>query len=498
MDFAKFEQALAKEDLLRFGLRMEPRFTAARHIRFLCDLLCRMEKGEVKRVCVSIGPRFGKSTLCSKLFPAWCLGRDSTRQIIIASHSADLAMEFSRDCKAYTEKAEWPFAEVKLSEDSKAGHRWHVTPGNGGLHSFGVGSNITGIGADLIVVDDPLNDGLNELEQERAWSWYQAILRPRLNPGGAILVVSSRLAAGDIPGRLRESENADEWLFLELPAICEAENPLGIPEGEPLWPQKFGLDELERLKRELGQAQFEAQALQRPALLAGGRLFSMSDFAMYSTLPKPQEKAFDPIFHFYNSPLNAARKSPLEDWFSVCGIDLAGCDNTSTTGSYNAIISALVSPEAMVYVTDCDLFRNVPYNALRDRIAQHLKRNHDPTSSLVVVEEASSGARLLGDTNATAPYRVMGFKPKEGKVERAQRVVGYWVEGHRVHLPNWGVGIDTLKSQLASFPAGRHDDGVDAFVYMLYAAQTIFHERERWRMADEMVRQVQGGLFIGR
>ena len=181
-DIAGAAQELARRDLLTFCKRMEPAFTDPPHIRLLVDLLTQLENptSGLNRLCISLPPRFGKTTLCSQLFPAWAIGRDSRRSVILANHSSELATGFSRKCKQYVESPAWPFPRIEMSEDSRATHRWNVS-GGGGLFSVGIGSGLTGIGCHLGIVDDPVNDGLSEAEREQAWSWFREVFFPRQN-----------------------------------------------------------------------------------------------------------------------------------------------------------------------------------------------------------------------------------------------------------------------------------------------------------------------------
>jgi hypothetical protein len=189
---------------------MEPAFTDPPHIKLLVSLLTELERPEsgLNRLCISLPPRFGKTTLCSQLFPAWAIGRDSRRSVILANHSSELATGFSRKCKQYVESTPWPFPKIEMSEDSRATHRWNVSPGGGGLFSVGIGSGLTGVGMDLGIVDDPINDALSEVEREQAWAWFREVFFPRQNANAKLLVVSARLAVTDIPGLLAEAPDA--------------------------------------------------------------------------------------------------------------------------------------------------------------------------------------------------------------------------------------------------------------------------------------------------
>ena len=296
------QQELARRDLLTFCKRMEPAFTDPPHIRLLVDLLTQLENptSGLNRLCISLPPRFGKTTLCSQLFPAWAIGRDSRRSVILANHSSELATGFSRKCKQYVEAPSWPFPKIEMSEDSRATHRWNVSPGGGGLFSVGIGSGLTGVGMDLGIVDDPINDALSDVEREQAWAWFREVFFPRQNANAKLLVVSARLAVTDIPGLLAEAPDAHEWRFVSLPAINEDGNELGLEPGKPLW-DRFDLKALSERREAMGLAAYESQYLQNPSVSAGGKIFRLSDFPTYEILPQPPMKAWEPLDQFYRT-----------------------------------------------------------------------------------------------------------------------------------------------------------------------------------------------------
>jgi hypothetical protein len=366
---------LARRDLLSFCMRMEPAFTDPPHIRLLVDLLTQLENPSsgLNRLCISLPPRFGKTTLCSQLFPAWVIGRDSRRSVILANHSSELATGFSRKAKQYVESPAWPFPKIEMSEDSRATHRWNVAPGGGGLFSVGIGSGLTGVGMDLGIVDDPINDALSEVEREQAWSWFREVFFPRQNANAKLLVVSARLAVTDIPGLLAEAPDAHEWRFVSLPAINEDGNELGLEPGKPLW-ERFNLKALSERREAMGLAAYESQYMQSPSVSAGGKIFRLSDFPTYEILPQAPAPRWEPLDKFYQDPLKAAH-SPDDSFVTVTGVDLAGVDNSSTGGSFHALVSVLYdTTTGNIYVIDCERARNLTREALVAMVTKHLAR----------------------------------------------------------------------------------------------------------------------------
>jgi len=484
------QQELAKRDLLTFAKRMEPGFEDPPHIRFLCDLLEQLERGEITKLCVSMPPRFGKSTLCSMLFPAWCLGRNSRRSIILANHSSELATGFSRKAKQYIESPEWPFRHIEMSEDSHATHRFNVSPGGGSCVALGVNSNITGLGWDIGVLDDAV-DRPAQSDLDSAWSWHRSVWTPRANAGAKQLVVSARLAMDDIPGHLLESDFASDWRFVNLSAINQEGNELGLEPGTPLW-DRFGHDELAQRREAMGLGPFSSQYFGQPSVLAGGTIFKLSDFPTYEVLPSPKEVWGDreilAAMGFSNA-LSAA-KTPDDSFIRIAAVDAAGVDNTSTGGSYTAIVSLLCNlTTGDCYILDVERWRNIEYEVLRANVIRHLDRN-GPINQVIFESNDAVGGRLLGDLSRSTHYPCKGVRPKtKSKVERALLCAGS-IEGHKVHLPARAVWLDAFKAEIAAFGHGaRFSDQVDATVWALLASQQYVAARRENALWDS---QLQG------
>lgn len=493
LDLEQVNAELSRRSLLAFAKRMEPGFESPPHIRLLVDLLERLERGEIRRLCLSLPPRFGKSLLASQLFGAWCIGRKPSRSIILASHSSELSISFSRRAKSYVESAAWPFSKIEMSEDSRATHRWNVVPGGGGFFSAAVPSSaLTGFGFDVGVVDDPINSALSQSERDQAWAWFREVFAPRANAGARTLVISARLAVDDIPGRLMESEDADLWKFIALPAINEPDNELGLTPGEPLW-ERFGHEELRQRKEQMGLGAYTSQYLQAPSLAGGGKLFRLDTFGTWERLPTLPEKPWNPLDLIYESPL-ASAKPDDSAFIRITGCDFAGVENTSTGGSYSAIVSIMLDlRNGDVYILDCERFRNLEFFELRSKVVAHLAR-HGP--SLVVIESNdATGGRMIGDLSRTTPYPIKPVKPKASKMERALQVIGM-IESGKVFLPARNTpNVDALKRELAEFgPGARYTDQVDALVWALLASRQYIAAR---RVDAMWAKQLSGFSLFG-
>lgn len=231
--------------------------------------------GEVRRFAVHMPPRHGKSELVSRYFPAWFLGSFPDRRIILASYGDEFAADWGRKVRDVVEEFGAPLFGIRVRADSSAADRWDLAGRDGGMKTTGVGGSLTGRGAHLLLIDDPVK---NAREAQSAtirrvhWEWYQSTAYNRLEPGGAIVLIMTRWHEDDLGGRIREQarQSGERWEVLNLPALAEEGDPLSRPEGEPLWPARFGREELTRIRATVGSYYWSAQYQQKPTPREGG------------------------------------------------------------------------------------------------------------------------------------------------------------------------------------------------------------------------------------
>jgi predicted phage terminase large subunit-like protein len=190
-----------RQSLLAFTEYTLPQYKRAAHHQLIAEKLEAVERGEIDRLMIFMPPRHGKSELASKRFPAWCLGRDPQRQIIAASYNSDLASDFGRNVRNIVAAPEFGqvFPGVSLAPDSQAANRMNTNRG-GTYVAAGVGTAVTGRGADIALIDDPFKDreeADSERRRETVWDWYRSTLYTRLMPGGAIVLI--QCMTGDTP-----------------------------------------------------------------------------------------------------------------------------------------------------------------------------------------------------------------------------------------------------------------------------------------------------------
>lgn len=324
---------MAERDLLSFISHVDKKHPVdARHVQVLVHKLEQVAKyilsgGKegINRLMVFMPPRYWKSQTASRKFPAWLLGKNPDLRIILTSYNADLASKHSKAVRDLIMSEEYSQVfgvlasasePVELDADSKASASWEIAERNGGMQAAGVGGGITGFGANLLIIDDPVKgrkEASSETISDDQYEWYKSTAYTRLEDHGAIIVIQTRWDVEDLSGRLLQAmvsdEDADQWDVVFMPALApdEKEYPrnheefaenllggvylpmggdqLGRAPGEPLWERKHDAQALRIKKANMDDFEFEAQFQQMPKL-ASGNFFDEDDFDEVARAPE--------------------------------------------------------------------------------------------------------------------------------------------------------------------------------------------------------------------
>lgn len=280
----ELHRAQARRSLLAQATYHDPAYVADRFHRDLAAHLDRVIDGSLRRVIIQAPPQHGKSRLASVELPAAWLGRHPDQPVIATSYGADLAYRHSREVQRVVGLDAWRevYGELRISRRHGAVKDWGLEGHRGGLVAAGVGGPITGRGAQLGIIDDPFKnwrDAQSLNLREQVWDWYRSTFLTRVWEQGRIVVIATRWHPDDLIGRLLEAEPG-EWVVLNYPAVAEADpggtlkgwrpDTLDRAAGEPLAPNRFSLDFLERQRVKLGPVMWAALYQQRPYLVEGG------------------------------------------------------------------------------------------------------------------------------------------------------------------------------------------------------------------------------------
>jgi len=253
--------AAAHDDLIAYARAQWPGFKCAPHHRLIADRLMAVERGDIARLMIFVPPRHGKSLVASQFFPAWYLGRNPSRFIIATSYAQELAEDFGREVR--NQLADDLHAQIfpecaGARDDSKSARRFHT--GAGGVYfATGIGGPITGRGAHVLLIDDPVKgheEAESELVREKHKKWYSSTAYSRLMPRAAIVVIQTRWHRDDLAGWLLKEHAHEGWDVVSLPAINER--------GEALWPEQYPLARLEEIRRTVGARVWSSLYQQRP------------------------------------------------------------------------------------------------------------------------------------------------------------------------------------------------------------------------------------------
>ena len=423
------------ESLADFIARISPHHPPPRHLRPLLALIERARHERV-RACVSFPPRHGKTiTLLHAL--AWWLKATPGDTCGYFSYGDDIARSKSRVARQLALQA-----GVKLASDSANLSEWRSVQGGGllagGAAGSGSGTALTGQGiSGLLVVDDAFKgreDADSALVRDKVWEWMGEVAYTRLE-GGSVIVVGTRWHADDLIGRL---ESHPEWEVLNLPAIAEGDDPLDREPGEALWPERYPVEELEAIKRQIGAWGFAA---------------------LYEGRPRPRGAAV------FGEPT----RFDLPEWKPeaarvIIGADPAASEKTSADYSV-ACVMALEGRGDRMTGRVLDLYRG---QVTIPTFAAELRRLAAKWWNAPIAVEAVGGFKAVPQLlRAVDPFlRITEVKLTGDKFQRAQAVAAAWNDG-RVLVPTSAPWVEAFLDEVQAFTGvkDRHDDQVDALAH---------------------------------
>jgi hypothetical protein len=425
----------------------------AGHLNLIDSAWIDMAEGRADRVMLTMPPRHGKSRRASRWAPLWYLRKFPDRRVIIGSYTASLADEHGRWIRDAIETWSDQLG-IRLRPGSKAANRFDLAGHEGGLAASGIGGSLTGKGATIALVDDPVKDMADAdspTMRRKTWEWWQSVLQTRMEPDGAICVIQTRWHEDDLAGRIIADAEANEWRVIDLPALADSPNdPLGRSLGEPLWPDRFDADHHARTRRRVGERVWASLYQQKPRPPAGG---------VWNRDWIKDNRAT--VVEF--GGLDMAR--------IVVSVDPAGGE--SAVGDETGIVGAARGYDGHLYVLE-DRSASMGANdwgLTACRLAFALKAdaivvesNYGGDMARQIVTQAWDQLRREGTTRGLLMPMVLEVTAKVGKRLRAEPIAQLYEQGLVHHVGQF----PQLEDQMVTWVAGMDSpDRMDAAVHAL-------------------------------
>jgi predicted phage terminase large subunit-like protein len=438
----------------------------------LYDALNAVRQGTIKRLIIVWPPRHTKTETATVRFPLYWLETTPAQHVIVAGHTQTFANRISRKIRRLVR------GRFTISEERKAANEWETSEG-GGLRAVGVGVATAGHGGDLIFIDDPIRkraDAESQTKRDALWEWYTDDIYPRLEPGGAIILVTTRWHEDDLVGRILASPDASEWTVLHFRALATEDDPLGRQPGEALCPDRYPVEVLQKIREVEGSYSFGAMYQGEPTPPEGG-IFKRHHWRYWapaelvSRLPPVRVKMLDGSFVEVRA--TALPAPPDKMPFVALSADCAFKDATS---SDFVAIGAWGKVGVNYYLLDqVKAHLDFPATLLEMR---RMARRY-PMATAKWVEDKANGTAIIQVLRQEIDGMI-AVEPEGGKIARAHSAAPL-VESGNVFLPhpalvasgdggNW---VDELVDSCASFPNATHDDDVDQLTQALLKLRRV-------------------------
>ena len=426
----------------------------------ICDTLDQflrdVEAQKSPRLIICQPPRSGKSEIVSRRFPAYALGKNPDLQIIATSYSSDLVSRFNRDVQRIIDddiyREIFPSTTLNgrnVKTDTRASYirtsdLFEVVGHKGSYRSTGVGGGITGQGADILIIDDPIKDRAEANSptiREKLWDWYTSTAYTRLSPGGGVIVMATRWHTDDLIGRLiqkMQEGSGDDFNVITYPAIAEHDEP-HRKAGEALHPERYDLEQLNAIRQTIGPQDWSALYQQRP-VPEGGAVFKIDAFKRWNSTNLPP--TFDQILGSWDMTFKDSKSSDyvVGQVWGRKGVDL--------------------------YLLD--LFRG-QWDFTKTLEMFALMTAKYPRTHRWLIEDKANGSAIISVLKKQI-HGITPITPTESKLERAYAVTPL-IEAGNVYIPESATWLANFEDELLNFPAGAHDDQVDSMTQALNFAR---------------------------
>jgi predicted phage terminase large subunit-like protein len=397
--------------------------------------------GKKRFLIINMPPRHGKSEFLSKYFPLWFLLNYPEKRVILASYQQSLSETWSRRIRELI-MLFGPLFGIKLNPSNRKQSSFSFLNHSGSMLATGVGGALTGQGADLLIIDDPVKNDAeanSATRRENIWDWFNATALTRLEPNGiCILIIKQNSEAG-----------ANRWDILSLPAIAEEDDALGRKPGEALWKERFSAEDLANICESIGSYWFSSLYQQNP-VPAGNSIFRREHF-----------KYFEEFDSYYNMTVsNNITKKVLKSATTVFAVsDLALSLKETADFTVVLVFAKLKSGDILILDVIRERFESTEHLKLFSSVNAKYK------PILIGIESVQFQQSLIQQA-VKSGLPIKSLKPDKDKISRALPIAALLENGKIFFKRNAGY-LEVFEKELLQFPKSKHDDQVDAFAYIV-------------------------------
>lgn len=380
------EMATVKAHFPSFAKYVYPKYRFAPHLIDIANLFREVVNRETTRGIINMSPRFGKSLTTSTIFPAWYLINKPDDRILFTAYESDFASIFGMKARDIVDQHghNW---DIFVNKKSKARNAWDLEGYLGGMNTAGVGGSLTGRGADVLIIDDPIKnaeESMSETTKEKIWDWFLSTAYTRLEPDGVIIIIQTRWAIDDLTGRLLE-ESDENWKTLIYPAMDDY--------GNSTWEERFSTQRMREIKAQVGDFWWNALYMQDPRFKEGGMFNS---------------KKIKLVDHI---PCKVIRK--VRAW------DIGTAGDVSDNPDYTVGALLHLGEDSNVYIRDIVRMRGTP-SQVEDQILKCASK--DDMDTVILIEQQPGSAGIIVKnyySKMLRGYPLSWSFPSKAKAERA-------------------------------------------------------------------------------
>lgn len=386
MPLTQKELAIIKAHFPSFAKFVYPKYKFAPHLLEIAEAFRGILNGEIKRLIINMPPRFGKSLTTSTIFPAWYLINKPDHRVLFTSYEANFAASFGMKARDIVDEY-GKYWDIHVNKKSKAKNSWDIKNHLGGMNTAGVGGSITGRGADVLIIDDPIKnaeEALSPARKQAIRDWFDSTAYTRLEPDGVLILIQTRWSVDDLTGQLLQ-EDIEDWHTLIYPALDE--------NGNSVWEERFSTKRMHEIKKTIGDFWFNCLYMQDPRLKEGGMFYSGNFIETNNVEGKiiKRVRAWD---------------------FGVVG-------DTSEDPDYTVGVLMEMDEHGSIYIRDVVRFRTTPA-----KMEKKIKEvaDSDPYGTIQLFEQQPGVAGTIMKSNFTSllsNHAVAWMFPSQSKEKRA-------------------------------------------------------------------------------